>query len=597
MALNSHTNSCTWAAPPNASYDVFDCPLNIWPDSTEEYCLLHGNSEDGQKPQDKVRAAVEQLTKHRNEVAEIDLRGLADGSTLDFSDIEIYDSTLRDATLEGATLCTKFVNVEFTGANLSDADCRGASFRRCTLDETTLRKTDFRKGKTTCYNTSFIGASCTNTFFQGSTLKKSDFTGATLTETKLAGSQCEKVDFTRTNISEGSFQGATCSEADFTDATIRNSQFQGAELNKADFTGARITNGKYWGTNLRCAMFSESVISDSSFVRADLQSSLFIDAVIGGATSFREANLEGVNFSTVRLGSDVYFGARLLQECKADYHAGWQKAWGCVSDNVTPPDFHTGPSYILTTDAEDYDTESTEKINDSDQCNTTDVSLVVLTESEQWEDVPSCIQDSPPESPFETLYDRKFWFRCTSQWYWYAATILPGLILNSSEEVESLYADAESLYSAIEAGYASAASGQEQRRFNVRQNASRQKQLGFGYIRQQLLKRTMLYGESPAQVLRFAGLVTVLGAVTWAISGVDIGGQSIHIGLPSEGIIQSGQYWIQLAEHAVRQLIGVDSTQVTPQSVVGQWTETTVAVVGNLLFAMLVYTLGRRATI
>ncbi|MGQ3329918.1 pentapeptide repeat-containing protein [Halorubrum sp. FL23] len=596
MASDSHTNNCTWAAPPNASYDVFDCPLNTWANSTEEYCLLHGNSSDGQKPQDEVRAAVEQLTNHSDEVAEIDLRGLADGSTLDFSNIDVYDSAFCDATLEGADLRTKFKNVDFTGANLSEADCRGASFRGCTLNETTLRKTDFRKGKTTCYNTSFINASCNNTFFQGTTLKKSDFTDATLTETKLAGSQCEKVDFTQTDIFDGSFQGSTCSEADFTDATIQSSGFQGAKLDKADFSGARIADVKYWGSNLKDAMFSGCVISDTSFVRADLQSALFIDATIGRKTTFREANLEDMNFSTVRLGSDVYFGARLLQEYKADYRAGWQRVWNCISNNVNPLNFSIGPSYVLATASGEVDSEPAGKIKDTDRENTDDRSLLALTESNKWEDVPNCIQDSPPESSLEPLYDRKLWFRCTSRWYWYAATIFPGLISTCSEEVDELYDESERLYGAIEAGYAGTASGQERRRFNIRQNATRQKQLGFGYVRQQLLKRTMLYGESPAQVLRFTSLIILFTSVAWVGCGVNIEGQSVHIGYPSEGIIQSGKYWIQLAEHAVRQLIGVGSTQVTPQGVVGQWLETTLAVIGNLLFAIFVYTLGRRAT-
>lgn len=596
MASDSHSNTCAWLAPPDTPYEVFDCPLDRWEDSPEGYCLLHGDSTSGHKHHEEVRSAFEELIKHKDEAAELDLRGIADGSMLDLSDIEIYDSDFRNATLQNADLQTKFKNVDFTGADLSKADCRGASFRGCILDDTTLRKTDFRKGKTTCYNTSFVGSSCTGTRFQGTTLKKSDFTEATLKETKLSGAQCKDVDFIRADISEGGFQGAKCSKADFTDATIRNSKFQGTELDDADFNGARIINGKYWGSNLNNSIFSESVISDTCFVRADLRSALFVDAVIGGTTSFREADLEGLNFSTVRLGGDVYFGTRLLQEYNADYHAGCQKVWDYICGNVTPPEFSTGPAYVLATDGGITDPTSVERAKEGNENDGKDESLLSLTESEEWMDLPGCIQTSPPESPLESLHNRRFWLRSTSRWYWYAATIFPGIVLNNSKERNHLYAEAESLYGAIESGYAGTTWGRKRRRFNIRQNAARQKQLGLGYVRQQLLKRTMLYGESPAQVLRFAGLMIVLAAFIWSVFGVKIGSQIIHIGLPSDGVVQAGKYWLKLVGHGVRQLIGVESKLVAPQGVVGQWVETTVAVVGKLLFAMFVYALGRRAT-
>jgi uncharacterized protein YjbI with pentapeptide repeats len=596
VAPDSHSDTCAWRAPPDASYDVYDCPLDAWSDSTEEYCLLHGNPTDGKKLRDEVRAAFEELIMDRAEAAELDLRGLSDGSTLDLSDIEIYDSDFGDATLQGANLQTKFENVDFTGADLSNADCRAALFRGCTLDDTTLRKTDFRKGKTTCYNTSFVGASCTSTRFQGTTLRKADFTDATLKKTKLAGAQCENADFIRADISDGSFQGANCSKADFTGATIRKSKFQGTKLDDACFNDTRIIKGRYWGANLDSATFSGSTISDTSFVRADLQSASFVDAVIGGTTSFREADLEGLNLSTVRLGGDVYFGARLLQEYNADYRAGFQRVWNHICGNVTVPEFSTGQEYVLATDGGVSDPTSIEGTEEDDENSKNDESLLSLTESGEWEDLPNCIQLTPPESSLESLHDRQCWVRISSRWYWYAATVFPGLLLKNSEKTDDLYAEAESLYGAIESGYAVTAWGRERRRFNIRQNAARQKQLSLGYVRQQLLKRTMLYGESPAQVLRFAGLITVLAAIIWSLFGVKIDGQSIHLGYPSDGVIKAGGYSLRIAEHGIRQLIGIGSTRVAPQGLIGKWVETTVAVVGKLLFAMFVYTLGRHAT-
>jgi uncharacterized protein YjbI with pentapeptide repeats len=596
VASDSHSDTCNWQPPQDAEYDVFECPIKEWAGSTEGYCVLHGNPANGQKLQADVQAAFEKLEASQDEAADLNLQGLDDGSMLDLTNIQIYDSNFQEATLKQATLQTKFSNVDFTGADLSGAVCSGANFRKCSLDETTLRETNFRKGKTTCYETSFVGASCTSTQFEGTTLKKADFTDATLVKAKLAGAECKNADFTRAEISEGVFQGATCSETDFTDATIRRTKFQGADLEKADFSGARILKGQYWGANLQKATFAESVISYANFVRADLQSALFIDAVIGRNTSFREANLKGVNFSTVRLGEEVDFGNRLLQEYQADYHAGHQCVWDHYFDDIHPPTFRTGPTYVLATDGGTTQPTSGEGKRDEQENVHEDDLLLTLTESGEEKELPDCIQSTPPESPLESVHDRHFWLRCSSPWYRYAATITPSLLLTGSEETESLYAESERLYGAIEAGYAGTSSGDKRRRFNIRQNAARQKQLGVGYFRQLLLKRAMLYGESPAQVLRFTGLITVLAAVTWVASGVRIGDQVIGIGYPAYGVFQQVEYWGKLAEHGVRQLIGVSSPAVAPKGVVGQWTETTVAVIGKLLFAMFVYTLGRRAT-
>ncbi|WP_222912728.1 hypothetical protein [Natrinema sp. SYSU A 869] len=152
---------------------------------------------------------------------------------------------------------------------------------------------------------------------------------------------------------------------------------------------------------------------------------------------------------------------------------------------------------------------------------------------------------------------------------------------------------AEEIYAKIEAAYSGTAWHGSRRQFGIRKNEVRRKQVNRDYLRQVLNKWSMGYGERPLYVLGVAVVLGLLTTFMLPLFGVQVQGTPIRYGLPTDFTESSG-YYFALLKYTFYTLVGTDPGDVTTTGG-GSAIEFGLTIAGQLLFAMFVYTLGRRA--
>lgn len=550
-----------------------NCTFSVYQDSEADLCIFH--SRVPEKDPRKVRKALDKLRKRDDStIADIHLSGLTDGSQLDFSGLKILDSDLSDADFTKSDFVSSqeqsnrstatFRNVSFRDSTLHDTDCRGTRFESCDFRGSYLNNINFNSPLTKLQSSIFVDSQCNNVDF-----RRSDLNGA---------------DFSRSRITHSQYQGAILKEADFIGSIIRDVNFNWATLTSSNFTDADIT--------------------DSEMSVADLEGAQFVEATIHN-TGFVDTQLEKVTFSGASLAGSVNFGSRLIQEHNADL--------------LICGEFLRDKFGLKLRTGEDvpYGREALKSKMGDD-----------------WADLDGEIPDSPPDSGMQEYYPEKA-FQKGYTTGWFLVSVVLALVRpvrhavssfsekpgeetqgvdeesppwqrdsedensQKQEEIKEEQAKleiAEKIYSELEAAYSGSAWGDSQRKFNIRKNSIKQKRPGaIGYFRQWLLKWTMRYGESPLQVLITTFTLCLAATFFWTLLGVEINDVVVRFGVPSD-LGQSMNYLGSLFEYALRLLIGVSASGVEPLGI-GSSVEFALIVSGKLLFAMFVYTLGRRAVV
>lgn len=552
--------TCTWSSPHATSGGYpSSCDLAQWPESESNYCVLHDPSTG--KPPSTINRALENLrAQTSSHIAEMYLRGVNDGSEFDFTDIQCTKGDIKDSSLKGATFTDSvFEDTSFCRSNLSNAVFTGGDFKNCDFTRANVNNADFSTTQTDCSHSTFIEARCNETDFKRANLSHTNFSGARLTNCFLQGA----------NIQNSEFANATIRKVSIFWTNLESSNFTNAQIQESDFTAVDATNVRFFG----------AIIRETNFVGAEL-----------AGASFTDANLTG----------SVNFGHRLLQEHDADWLAG-------TSSTRSQFNVPEGP--------------------DADNRYGRTAMRAEMGEDQWWNsDATAC--KNPGQSALQTYYStssiREHLF---GDWRMYSlstwVTRLGRKLLSSSEVVRkaknnllngndgdfddscqikklrtqelSKLEQAEKIYGELEAAYTGTTWDKSRRRLNFRRQESRRKRLEFiSYPRQWLMKWSMQYGESPLYVLGTALGLAVVAAVLFPVDGIQIDGALVQYGWPEKGLNQSVRYAVSIVNFSLHLLISDDIAGIKPNGT-GKTISFSLMVAGRLLFAMFVYTLGRRA--
>ena len=465
----------------------------------------------------------------------MNLQSLDDGSELDFSNIHIFDANLEEANLSGATLSNAtFENSSFRNSDLSRISGQGVKLENCDLTGATLSKADFSSFQTDCSGSTFVQVRCNKTDFQQADLSRTNFSGARITNAFLQGSNLSRSEFVNTTLRNTKVFWSNISHCDFSDSKIENCDLTGVDAEKVAFYDAIITK----------TQFVDSQLAKSSFTGADLTDS-------------------------------VDFGHRLIQEYNADRLAG---------DEELQAEFDISVE-------NQYGRKAMKEAMGDD--NWYDPDVIACKEPSESE-IQELYASSSGLTGFNSglrKYMRRVQFRRIRRRL-PGGSDSDGEVSKSHGEVECLET-AETIYAKIEAAYSGTAWHDERRRFGTRKNEVRRKMVNRSYPRQVFSKWSMGYGERPQYVLGVTIFIAFVAAFLLPIFGVQINGTKIHYDIPNNFLASLG-YSFELLKFTFYTLVGVSSTEVTPIKL-GSAIEFGLTVAGQLLFALFVYTLGRRA--
>jgi uncharacterized protein YjbI with pentapeptide repeats len=481
------------------------CPLSAWEGSSQNYCILHAESES--KPHTAINQAIAQQT---HPVVNANLTGIDDGSDLDFSGAQLpgadfSNSSLRSVNFDGALLKeAKFIGSDLDSANFTE--------------DAQLTSADFTE------------SNCIRTKFSGSTLRFAEFTDSTIIGANLAYVKGMR--------------------ADFRDAEIVDSDLFQSELKRVDFAGAEIRECRFQASNLSGAKFPGATLNETSLVDSKLTK-----------TQLANATLDERND----------YGGRLLSEYRADREA--EPEW-LVKYFELPRVGELG--------------------------------FGVESERPPGEDKSSrSPSDTAPNSPFEEVYERESWWRqrrvlALARFpgrFWAQIqrifSILPRISGQGESTQHSLLTNAENTYSELKSAYRGSAWSNLARRFNIREKEARKKRVSplRAWFRDALLYRTMRHGESPGQVLKAGLTLWVLSTVLFLHFGIRTNnGAVIQLSLsgnPDAGLL------IRSLLFTLRRIFTFSNGGF--ELIQGESWATTLSIVGALLEAVLIFTLGRRA--
>ncbi|WP_439027536.1 pentapeptide repeat-containing protein [Haloarchaeobius sp. DT45] len=596
--VTDSNSECTWS-PPSAKIGQYptSCELEQWEQSESDYCVLHEDSPN--KPVSEVNKKLDRLRdqQHSN-TAEIHLHDISDGSELDFTDIHFFD------------------------ANLSNSNFETAEFDNSTFNDTRFRNAKLSKS-------SYVGAQLNNCDFTGSKLNNADFS--------TSRTDCSNSKFANTRCNGTKFMCANFSHTDFSGAQITNSHLQGADISSSEFVGATIRNTDAFWTNINSTDFTDAHISGTDFTAVDATEAIFFDAIITD-TKFVDSQLLDAKFTGASLTGSVDFGCRIIQEHDADWLAGI----GLTRSVCGMP---AGPN---ATDRYGRDAMKKEMGGDwwnpkAEVCETSGDSSVQLYYSKS--SILTRLIGKRRRYGVLTWVTRRArkslsfvlkLIRRVAGTVMYVANqlieIINSLSGNSSDKGQiepdtrdsghsaatkstntgsgtedqfsveecrnrelSNLEQAEKIYGELEAAYSGTAWARSRRRLNIRQQEVRRKQSRFRrYPFQGMMKWSMCYGESPIHVLGAAFGVALLGATLLLCGGIEINGSLVGYRLSGNWPGKSLVYFVDVLIFSIRKIVGVEAQKVNPTGL-DEIISFSLVVAGKLLFAMFVYTLGRRA--
>lgn len=138
---------------------------------------------------------------------------------------------------------------------------------------------------------------------------------------------------------------------------------------------------------------------------------------------------------------------------------------------------------------------------------------------------------------------------------------------------------------------------EQRRHFNIREKETQRKigytEASWSWVRWSVLRWSMMYGESAKQVLIAAIGVVLISSLVYPVWGLQFGAGSV-IQYSGSGSL-SLDYMFSFISYSLQRLFGPTDGTVTPIGL-SVWVALAETIAGALLTAMLVFTLGRRAT-
>ncbi|MCL9815283.1 pentapeptide repeat-containing protein [Natranaeroarchaeum aerophilus] len=427
-----------------------------------------------------------------------------------------------------------FSDAQLPGANFSNSSLRSVSFEGALLKEAKFVESDLNSAE----------------FTNGADLTSANFTGSNCLRTNFSKSTIEFTDFNNAIIIGANLSYVKGSRSEFIDAEIVDADFFQSDLKNVDFAGAEIRECRFQASDLSGAKFPGATLNESSLV---------------------DTNLTETRLANATLDERNDYGERLLLEYQADREAE--------------------PEWLI----ECFNLPRVEELG-----------IGVKSERPLGNKKSSrTASDTAPDSPFEEVYERDYWWfqcrvlalarfpqrLCTQiKRLW---SCLPYISSNDTSTQHRLLINAENTYSELKSAYRGSAWSSLARRFNIREKEARKKRVSplRAWFRDALLYRVMRHGESPGQVLK-------VGLTLWILSTALF----LHFGIRTNTgtVIQLNLFGKLDIELLVRSLLFTLRRIFTFSSggyelIRGELWATTLSIVGALLQAVLIFTLGRRA--
>lgn len=408
--------------------------------------------------------------------------------------------------------------------------------------------------------------------FESKILYAADFSGSDLTEADFRDADLDFADFSNTILrsarfdtedtilTNANFKEAKCKDTRFQRATLHNSHFELAIANSvkmqhvdaadADFSKSVFHDAKLIDANLRSTEFTGAELHQAECGRVNLESACLKGADLRGS-SLVDANLYNTDLRDAEIDHETDFGIKIFREFIAD-----NESEGDIATKLTSPPQNT--ELDRGSHGTDYTDES--KYNSN------------------W------------NSYEKRLRSHHKFVRGVSR----LIHRIPG---QSSKKSAKLLEESEEIYSNIKQLCRSNPVPQKQRHFNIREKEVKRKRAyssgSLSWFRWSSLRWSMLYGESAKHVIISALVTVLICAILYPIFGVQTVGNRI-VEYSISGTI-SVTYTLDILFFSLRRLISTSNGGYVPIGV-SEWIALIQTTIGALLVAMLVFTLGRRAT-
>lgn len=406
------------------------------------------------------------------------------------------------------------------------------------------------------YNPDFQDADLDSADFRAANIYGGNFSGASLEGAKFDSEEIfEEADSTRltntcfcsSEIKGANFSDSILSETCFDEATGSSAQFNGADVSGDSFKHANVPDIEFEAANLRKADFEGANIFNGNFNRAFLKGADFSNADLR-QSKFNWARMEDVDLRGSIVDKDTEFDTMSVYELTADrFHEGRKETnfdiFKLPPSEITveqslsiDPALYTVKEYISTINRKDKIRNSVSRFKSRLSSNNCDKTRGHLSTAVNW------------YRDLQRVYDDSL---VTEKKRWYA-------IREKEAERKIQYG-----------------------------NKSK------SWLRLSFHRVTMRHGESPERVLAVSGMTVIFFALLYGFVGV----QDMDTGQLLQYRLSGEWTWKILApvQLSISRFLTPSNVYYKPlDSITGL--ALIESVIGALLIAMFVFTLGRRAT-
>ncbi len=230
-------------------------------------------------------------------------------SDKDFSGVSLAYGDLSGLKFTNFNLTgAVFFSANLSGAVLTNANIQGANFGRIVGNDSAVNPRH-----TVTHAMLMSTKSWSDKDFSGVSLAYGDLSGLKFTNFNLTGANFEE-----SNLQNANLSGAVIKDVSFTSANLSGTNFANSDLTNANFSGADLSNANLSGAIIKGAYLGGLVGNDSeanpkhTVTHAMLMStnSYQVDHDFSNV-NFYQADLNGFNFSGMKLQSTVFYGSNL----------------------------------------------------------------------------------------------------------------------------------------------------------------------------------------------------------------------------------------------------------------------------------------------
>ena len=404
----------------------------------------------------------------------------------------------------------------------------------------------------TLYSANFSDSDLTEANFRDAELDFADFCGSNLRSARF--------DTEDTTLTKAKFKKAKCKDTRFQRATLHNSNFESAIANSvkmqhvdaadADFSDVKFHDAKLIDSNLRSVNLTNAELHQADCGRSNLEDACLKGADLRGI-SLVDADLFNADLRDAEINHETDFGTKICREYIADHESEGKLViqWTGRPEN---PNLKRGSN-------------NTEYVGEARYVS-------------DW-------------NSYEEQLGRRHKFVLA------ISRLIHRIPGQTSERSTSLLEESEEIYLNIKQLCRSNSVPEKQRHFNIREKEIKRKRAycegSLSWCRWSILRWSMLYGESAKQVIVSALTTILICAILYPIWGVQTtDDRTVEYSISGTVSVTDT---LDILFFSLRRLISTSNGGYVPIGV-SEWIALMQTTAGALLVAMLVFTLGRRAT-